>query len=244
VPAGTLVHDCESGDFIADLDRHGAEVTVARGGRGGRGNAAFATSVNRAPRRAEEGRPGEVRRIRLTLKLLADAGLIGLPNVGKSTLISRISSAKPKIADYPFTTLTPNLGTVRAGEERSFVVADVPGLIPGAHQGKGLGSRFLRHVERCKVLVHLVTLAEEGDDPLRDFDALEAELRLHDPELAQRPRLAGLTKLDLPWVADAAEALVADFGERGIELCPFSAVSGQGLDRLVGRIARLLWGRF
>src|SRR5512143_1432644 len=191
VPVGTVVfhvsEDGGPGELVADLAHEGQRVLVARGGRGGRGNAHFATSTNRAPRRAEPGLPGEAWHLRLQLKLLADVGLVGYPNAGKSTLISRVSAAKPKIADYPFTTLTPHLGVVDLGDDRSFVVADVPGLIEGAHHGQGLGHQFLRHVERTKVLVHLVDVSSaSGRDPVEDFETIQEELRRFDPAVAAK----------------------------------------------------------
>jgi GTP-binding protein len=216
---------------------------AAKGGRGGRGNAAFATSTRRAPDFAEPGQPGEERRASLELKLLADVGLLGFPNVGKSTLISRISAARPKVADYPFTTLIPHLGVVSAGPDRSFVVADIPGLIPGAHTGAGLGHRFLRHVERTRVLLHLVTVAEEeGRDPVSDFDALCEELRLYDEELGARPQLVVLTKVDLPFVRAREGAVRRAFVERGLEVHAVSAVTGDGIAELVEATARRALG--
>src|SRR5215831_10432729 len=212
VPIGTLVYEKSAdGDapaqLLADLAHEGDRVLVARGGRGGMGNARFATSTNRAPRRVEPGEEGEEKNLHLELKLLADVGLVGFPNAGKSTLISRISAARPKIADYPFTTLTPNLGVVRLGDDRSFVVADVPGLIEGAHRGLGLGHQFLRHLERTKVLVHLVDVSgSTGRDPVDDLDILRRELELFRPELASKPQLVAANKIDAlsdPAVADA-----------------------------------------
>src|SRR6186713_3394532 len=206
VPPGTVVYEKNGDELIplADLRSVGDRALVARGGRGGRGNAAFATSTNRAPRRTEPGWPGEQRTLRLRLKLLADVGLVGYPNAGKSTLISRVSEAKPKIADYPFTTLTPNLGVVRLSDDRSFVVADVPGLIEGAHRGQGLGHQFLRHLERTRVLVHVIDVSgASGRDPAADLQVLTRELALFagagDPtavSLADKPRIAAANKID------------------------------------------------
>ncbi len=211
VPIGTLVFekDPESGDtrVLADLAEEGQRVLVAQGGRGGRGNARFVSSTNRAPRRTEPGHPGEERLLRLQLKLLADVGLVGFPNAGKSTLISRISAARPKIADYPFTTLQPNLGVVTLGDDRSFVVADVPGLIEGAHAGHGLGHQFLRHIERTKVLVHLVDVSgASGRDPVEDFDTINEELRLFDARVAAKPQIVAANKIDALDDPDRAEA--------------------------------------
>jgi GTP-binding protein len=232
VPPGTVVYDAD-GTLIADLAGPGDELVAARGGRGGFGNAHFATPTRRAPGFSEKGEPGEEATIRLELRLLADVGLVGFPNAGKSTLISRISAARPKIADYPFTTLTPNLGVVKAGDE-SFVVADIPGLISGAHEGKGLGDRFLRHVRRAAVLVFLVDLAAEGRDPSDDVAVLRGELAAFDPELTERPSLVVATKIDV-----ARENL--DAVEEHSPL-PISAVTGEGIDELVRRLAALVAG--
>jgi len=202
VPIGTLVHErTDDPDqpwrLLADLAHEGQRLLVARGGDGGRGNARFASSTNRAPRRHEPGWPGEEKQLRLEMKLLADVGLVGFPNAGKSTLISRISAARPKIADYPFTTLTPNLGVVRLSGDRSFAVADVPGLIEGAHRGQGLGHQFLRHLERTKVLVHLVDISSLTDrDPVSDLDTVRKELELFHPELAAKPQIVAANKID------------------------------------------------
>jgi GTP-binding protein len=241
VPPGTQVFDQGNGKLLADLHADGERFVLARGGHGGRGNIHFATSTDRAPRRFEPGLPGEERSVRLDLKLLADVGLLGFPNVGKSSLISRISAARPKIADYPFTTLVPNLGMVRLSSERSFVVADIPGLIEGAHRGAGLGDRFLRHVERTRVLVHLVD-ATAGPDraPLRDYDAINRELALFDPRLAERPQLVVLNKVDLPDVSRVARRTAAQFARRGLELLTISAATGAGLNELLEAIWRVL----
>ena len=231
VPAGTVVYG-EDGTLLGDLARPGDEMVAARGGRGGFGNAHFATATRRAPGFSEKGEPGEESWLRLELRLLADVGLVGFPNAGKSTLIARISAAKPKIADYPFTTITPNLGVVKVGDE-SFVVADIPGLIPGAHEGKGLGDRFLRHIRRAAVLVFLVDLAAADRDPATDETVLRAELRAFDPELATRPSLLIATKVDVAQdsLAEVIEATGA---------LPLSAVTGAGLDEFLRELAALV----
>src|SRR5580700_1755409 len=196
VPLGTVVIDEETGERLADLTKPGQRLTVARGGKGGRGNQHFAKPWHRAPRESEEGQQGEEHHLRLELRLLADVGLVGFPNAGKSTLISRISAARPKIADYPFTTLEPNLGVVQLADLRSFVVADIPGIIEGAHEGRGLGIQFLKHIERTKVLVHLVDMSETGRDPIHDFETLMVELASFDEALAKRPMLVAASKMD------------------------------------------------
>src|SRR2546425_4191426 len=229
VPIGTLVYE-KTGDadapqrLLADLAEEGQRVLVAKGGRGGMGNARFATSTNRAPRKVQPGEEGEIKDLRLELKLLADVGLVGFPNAGKSTLIARISAARPKIADYPFTTLTPNLGVVRLSEDRSFVVADVPGLIEGAHRGLGLGHQFLRHLERTKVLVHLVDVSgASGREPVEDLDTVRRELELFQPALAAKPQLVAANKMD----AVDDESRVKALGRRAKELdLSFFRVSG------------------
>ena len=236
VPIGTLVYEKSDGvaRLLADLAEEGQRVLVARGGRGGRGNARFVSSANRAPRRTEPGEPGEEKVLRLELKLLADVGLIGFPNAGKSTLISRISAARPKIADYPFTTLAPNLGVVSLSDDRSFVVADVPGLIKGAHQGHGLGDRFLRHVERTKVLVHLVDVSgASGRDPVEDFDTIQEELRLFDSELAAKPQIVAANKIDALDDPSALKRLTRHVRARGLPLIQISGVRGDGLQELL-----------
>jgi GTP-binding protein len=241
VPVGTLVFDDETGDELGDLVEDSQEVVVARGGAGGRGNMRFVTPSNQAPRRAEPGSPGEQRNLRLELKLLADVGLVGLPNVGKSTIVSRLSAARPKVADYPFTTLVPNLGVVEIGPGSSFVVADIPGLVRGAADGAGLGSRFLRHVQRTAILLYLVAPDETGDnDLLADFDGLVREVETFDPELARRPRLVALNKLDLTAAQEVEPVLRRELEGRGIALVACSAVTGEGLDLVRNALARML----
>jgi len=245
VPVGTVIyqrHD-EGLAVLADLTGDGQRVLIAQGGLGGRGNAQFATSTNRAPRRVEPGLPGEEKDLRLHLKLLADAGLVGFPNAGKSTLISRISAARPKIADYPFTTLTPNLGVVGLSDDRTFVVADVPGLIEGAHTGHGLGHRFLSHLERTKVLVHLVDVSSaSGRDPVGDFDVIRRELELFPgrdasgERLIDKPLVAAATKIDALDDPDRLARLEGHLQSIGVPLYPVSAATGEGLDRLLEAI--------
>jgi GTP-binding protein len=230
VPVGTLIKNEETGAVIADLVTPGQRVVVCQGGRGGRGNIHFKTPWNQAPRQAEPGTPGEELVVRLELKLLADAGLLGYPNVGKSTFLSVVSRARPKIAEYPFTTLTPHLGVVGLSDGRSFVLADIPGLIEGASEGAGLGHRFLRHVERTRVLLHLIELSPDPErEPEKDFDTINRELAGYDPELAKRPQIVALNKVDLPEVAEAYPALAERFARRGISLYKVSAATGEGI---------------
>ena len=238
VPIGTLVYDKRAGtgelELVADLAAEGQRVLVAKGGRGGMGNARFATSTNRAPRKTQPGEPGEERFLRLQLKLLADAGLVGFPNAGKSTLIARISAARPKIADYPFTTLTPNLGVVTLSDDRSFVVADVPGLIAGAHEGHGLGHQFLRHIERTKVLIHLVDVSgASGRDPVEDFETINAELRLFDRAVAAKPQLVAAAKIDALDDPARVESLERHVRRKKLPFFRISGVTGEGVDALL-----------
>ena len=241
VPLGTVVTDEETEEVFHDFTTPGERVLIAAGGRGGHGNAHFATSVNRAPSRAQDGKPGEDRTLKLELKLLADVGLVGFPNAGKSTLISSISAARPKIADYPFTTLEPNLGVVSyADNDKSFVVADIPGLIEGAHLGHGLGIQFLRHIERTRVLLHLVDVsAMEERDPVEAFKSIEKELAEHNSELPKKPRIVVATKMD---AADPARLrkLQQWCRQRRIELIRISSVTGEGLEELKHGIIKKL----
>ena len=238
VPPGTLVHDADTEEQLADLRRPGERAIVAHGGRGGRGNIHFRTATNRAPRRAEPGTEGERRALRLELRVLADAGLLGFPNVGKSTLIRAVSAARPRVADYPFTTLVPHLGVVRVDDDASFVLADVPGLIEGAHEGHGLGARFLRHLARTAVLVHLLDVSGlTGRDPLADFDAINRELVLASPALAAKPQIVVAGKTDLAETRERLPAVRAAFSARGITLHAVSGATGDGtreLMRVVG----------
>jgi GTP-binding protein len=249
VPVGTVVYERQGDELVqvADLTADGQQLLIASGGIGGRGNATFATSTNRAPRRVEPGLPGEEKELRLHLKLLADAGLVGFPNAAKSTLISRISAARPKIADYPFTTLVPNLGVVGLSGGRSFVVADVPGLIEGAHAGHGLGHRFLSHLERTRVLVHVIDVSStSGRDPVDDFAVIARELELFPgrdasgERLAQKPMIVAANKMDVLTEPDRLARLRDDLQRRGIPLYPVSAATGAGLDALLEAIWREL----
>ncbi|MDD4334935.1 MAG: GTPase ObgE [Desulfotomaculaceae bacterium] len=239
-PAGTLIRDDDTGELIADLVNNGQEIVVARGGRGGRGNARFATANNKAPKMAEKGEPGEERWLNMELKLLADVGLVGFPNAGKSTLISRVSAAKPKIANYPFTTITPNLGVVRVGDERNFVIADIPGLIEGAHAGSGLGHDFLRHLERTRLFIHVLdTAGSEGRDPVDDFLVINRELSLYNPTLGEMPQVIAANKMDLADAVDNLSRLKEACGS-DYEIFPVSAATGEGLDKLIYRVAELI----
>jgi GTP-binding protein len=232
VPVGTTVYDDETGDKLFDFTHDGETWLAAKGGGGGRGNARFATSTHQAPTRHEPGHPGDFRKLRLELRLLADVGLVGYPNAGKSTLISRISAARPKIADYPFTTLEPNLGVVQLPDLRSFVVADIPGIIEGAHEGRGLGIQFLKHIERTRLLVHLVDMSDTGRDPVHDFETLMTELASFNEDLAHKPMLVAASKMDALQDGDRLVALRAVADRLGLPLFEISSVTGQGIEAL------------
>jgi GTPase len=233
VPIGTVVYDEETGERLHDFTVAGERFVVARGGRGGKGNARFATSTHQAPTEHTPGRPGEEKRLRLELKLLADVGLVGFPNAGKSTLISRISAARPKIADYPFTTLEPNLGVAQLDGFRSFVVADIPGLIEGAHLGHGLGIQFLKHIERTRLLVHLVDVSEAtGRDPVQDFNTIMDELAHFSEDLAKKPMIVAASKMDAAQDASRVDALKELAKERDLEFYEISSVTGKGIEEL------------
>ncbi len=240
VPVGTVVFEEESGEKLFDFSAPGQRFLAAKGGRGGRGNARFVSSTNRAPRRSEPGTPGEERRLRLELKLLADVGLVGFPNAGKSTLLSKLSAAHPKIADYPFSTLEPSLGVVAAGEEDSFVMADIPGLIEGAHQGHGLGTRFLRHIERTRLLVHLIDVSDTGRDPVDDFRVVRGELAQFSAALLEKPVVVVANKTDMPGSAERLERLREFCRGEGLPLLAISALRGDGLDSLRYELAARL----
>ncbi|HRT71778.1 MAG TPA: Obg family GTPase CgtA, partial [Syntrophales bacterium] len=229
------------GEVLGDPTKDGERVVVARGGIGGKGNAFFATATNQAPRFAQEGTTGEERWLNLELKLLADVGIIGLPNAGKSTLISRISAARPKIADYPFTTLVPNLGVVKYGNAEPFVVADIPGLVEGAHRGTGLGMRFLRHIERTSVLVHLIDLSRQDEgDARKDYEVIRRELGRFSDNLIQKPEVVAFNKVDVPAARERVKKEIDRFREKGIETFAVSAATGEGLETLLQAIIKIL----
>jgi len=241
VPVGTVIRDAETGELLADLAANGASIIIAKGGRGGRGNARFATATRQTPRFAQPGIPGEERWITLELKLLADVGIIGLPNVGKSTFISRISAARPKIADYPFTTLVPHLGVVPYGDHESFVIADIPGLIEGAHEGLGMGMQFLRHIERTSVLLHIIDIsAESYQGAWHDYELINRELGLFSPDMLKKPQVVAIGKLDLPVTRERLKNDIDIFAQKGIDLLCFSAATGEGVPEALGKlIARI-----
>jgi GTP-binding protein len=239
LPPGTLITDADTGQVITDLIKPDETVVLARGGRGGQGNARFKTSTHRAPRFAQPGEPGETKTLRLELKLLADVGIIGLPNAGKSTLITAVSSARPKIGNYPFTTLFPSLGVVQTAWAEPFVVADIPGLIQGAHKGTGLGIRFLRHIERTRILVHLIDVsAMDTDDPLNAYTTVNKELSMYNQKLTEKPQIVVLNKMDLPDVREATKKFQAAIKEKQVIL--ISALTGQGVENLKSKIIQLL----
>ena len=239
IPPGTLIKDAETNDLLKDFTQPGDVFIIAKGGRGGQGNHRFKTSTHRAPRFAQPGEPGQFLKLKLELKLIADVGLIGLPNAGKSTLISAISSATPKVADYPFTTLTPNLGVVQTGWGKPFVVADIPGLIEGAHNGAGLGTRFLRHIERTHILVHLVDAsAIDLQNPLAGYETINAELAGYSPQLAEKPQILVLNKMDLPGANQTAKTLQAMLKDQDVLL--ISALTREGVEELISKIIERL----
>jgi GTP-binding protein len=241
VPVGTLVKDAETGEILADITTDGQKYIVAGGGEGGKGNARFATSTNRAPRYAQEGEKGEERWVELELKLLADVAIIGLPNAGKSTFISKVSAARPKIADFPFTTLKPNLGVVRYGNFKTFVIADIPGLVKGAHQGSGLGIKFLRHIERTTLLLHILDVSRDAHNSIwEDFKSINNELALFSPALIEKPQIVALNKIDLLVASKKVKKEVKIFRKHGIKLFPISAISGEGIDVLIKEIIKTL----
>ncbi len=240
IPVGTIIRDADTGEMLADLVRNGQEIVVARGGRGGRGNTRFATTTNKAPTMYEKGEPGQERWLNLELKLLADVGLVGFPNAGKSSIISKVSAARPKIGNYPFTTLSPNLGVVRVEDGSSFVVADIPGLIEGAHTGAGLGHEFLRHVERTRLLIHVLDMAGgEGRDPVEDFRVTNRELLLHNQATGAKTQVIAANKMDVEEAAGNLNRLRETYGEH-YEIFPVSALTGSGIDALIYKVAALL----
>ncbi len=244
VPVGTLIKDAETDEELADLTEDGQRIVLFKGGRGGQGNARFATATNKAPKFAQPGEEGEERKLRLELKLMADVGLLGLPNAGKSSLIAKVSAARPKVADYPFTTLAPSLGVVAYKNFRSFVMADIPGIIEGAHAGAGLGHRFLKHLERSGMLVHLVDISGLPEsDPFASFEAVNRELMLFSEELGNKAQIVVLTKMDLPEAQEHCEQAVAWFAERQVPVYPISSATGQGIEALLDAIARRLWSQ-
>lgn len=239
LPPGTIVTDANTGQVIKDLIRPGETFVPARGGRGGQGNARFKTSTNRAPRFAQPGEPGETKTLKLELKLLADVGIIGLPNAGKSTLVTAVSSARPKIGNYPFTTLAPSLGTVQTDWAEPFVVADIPGLIKDAHKGTGLGIRFLRHIERTRILIHLIdVLAIDLDNPLHAYNTINKEIAMYNKKLVEKPQIVVLNKIDLPGAKEAAKKFQSVLSEKEVTL--ISALTGKGIDHLKSQIVQLL----
>lgn len=244
VPVGTVIKDAESDDILADLTEGGQRVILLKGGRGGQGNARFASATNKAPKFAQPGEDGQELKLRLELKLMADVGLLGLPNAGKSSLISKVSAARPKIADYPFTTMVPSLGVVPYKGYRSFVMADIPGIIEGAHEGAGLGHRFLKHLERSGILLHLLDISWIPErDPLAEFESINRELALFSPELAAKEQVVVITKTDLPRTREELPTIAAWFMQRGINVFPISSATGDGIEALLDEIAARLWAK-
>ncbi len=244
VPVGTVIKDAETGDVLADLTDDGQSVVLLRGGRGGQGNARFASATNKAPKFAQPGEEHQECKLRLELKLMADVGLLGLPNAGKSSLISKVSAARPKIADYPFTTMVPSLGVVPYKGYRSFVMADIPGIIEGAHDGAGLGHRFLKHLERSGILLHLVDISWMPErDPLAEYESINHELALFSEELSTKEQIVVITKIDLPQTKTELPAIQAWFKNKGLSVFPISSATGEGVDLLLDEIARRLWGK-
>jgi len=241
VPVGTVIKDKETGEIVEDLTVNGQSIIIAKGGRGGKGNAFFVSSTYQAPKFAQPGEKGEERWLHLELKLLADVGIIGFPNAGKSTLISHISAAKPKIADYPFTTLQPHLGVVKFGEHKDFIVADIPGLIEGAHKGKGLGIKFLKHIERTSLFIHLMDILPQTErDPKKDFEIINKELTAWNPDMAKRPQIVALNKVDVTEAKERLPMLLEFFKSKDIPAFPISAATGEGLDKLVKYVGRMV----
>lgn len=241
VPVGTVIRDMETDELLADMTEDGQRAIIARGGKGGKGNARFKTATNQAPRYAQEGLPGEEKTVSLELKLIADVGTVGFPNVGKSTLIAHVSAARPKIADYPFTTLKPNLGVVRLGDDRTFVIADIPGLIEGAHLGAGLGTKFLRHIERTSILLHIIDISK---DPFTgawdDFETINNELSSFSPAVRAKPQIVAINKTDLPVTRERLQEQVTVFEKKGIRVFPISAATGEGVGDLMREIGKRL----
>ena len=241
VPIGTVIKNAEDGKILGDLTQNGMEFIVVKGGKGGKGNARFASSTNRSPQTATKGNPGELLEIELELKLLADVGILGFPNVGKSTLISKMSEARPKIADYPFTTLIPNLGIVRYGNYKSFVVADIPGIIEGASEGTGLGIRFLKHVERTRILIHLLNISPlTNRNPTDDYKKMNVELRKYSKDLAQKPQIIVINKIDVPNSTDRIKKVVDYFNSNNVEVLKISAITKKGIKELIYKVAEKL----
>ncbi len=239
VPVGTVIKDMETGQFLADMTEDGQKAILALGGKGGKGNAHFKTATNQTPRYSQDGLPGEEKTISLELKLIADVGIVGFPNVGKSTLIANVSAARPKIANYPFTTLKPNLGVVRLGDSRAFVIADIPGLIEGAHQGAGLGTKFLRHIERTSILLHIIDISK---DPFTgawdDFKMINNELASFSPAVRAKPQIVAINKADLPTTRERLNGEMAVFEEQGLRVFPISAATGEGVKALMRAIEK------